>query len=199
MKARWHPTVPTGAVGPVRPAHRARPRLPTLCAGWRSADLAAHLLTRERRPDTALGMATTTWNRSRPWTTRVRHGARDTETWDTLVSRCAPAHRPYCGPWTRPSTRSSTSSTTRISAGDSRTGNRATSRPLMRPSSGAASAVCEVCPPPGRGTAGSARSGAAGPVKKGRPDREGPGRRSRPVAAGPQGGGPGGGRPPNPG
>ena len=31
------------------------PDSPTLCAGWRSADLAAHLLTRERRPDTALG------------------------------------------------------------------------------------------------------------------------------------------------
>jgi uncharacterized protein (TIGR03085 family) len=62
------------------------PDSPTLCAGWRSADLAAHLLTRERRPDAALGVVTN-WGPFKAWTTRVRDGARDTETWATLVSR----------------------------------------------------------------------------------------------------------------
>jgi uncharacterized protein (TIGR03085 family) len=32
------------------------PDQPTLCAGWRTADLAAHLVVRERRPDAALGV-----------------------------------------------------------------------------------------------------------------------------------------------
>jgi uncharacterized protein (TIGR03085 family) len=32
------------------------PNQPTLCAGWRTADLAAHLVLRERRPDAALGV-----------------------------------------------------------------------------------------------------------------------------------------------
>jgi uncharacterized protein (TIGR03085 family) len=33
------------------------PEQPTLCAGWSTADLAAHLVTRERRPDAAAGIA----------------------------------------------------------------------------------------------------------------------------------------------
>jgi uncharacterized protein (TIGR03085 family) len=32
------------------------PREPTLCAGWTTADLAAHLVLREHRPDAGLGM-----------------------------------------------------------------------------------------------------------------------------------------------
>jgi uncharacterized protein (TIGR03085 family) len=32
------------------------PEQPTLCTGWRTADLAAHLVLRERRPDAALGV-----------------------------------------------------------------------------------------------------------------------------------------------
>jgi uncharacterized protein (TIGR03085 family) len=32
------------------------PDAPTLCAGWRTADLAAHLVLRERRPDAGLGI-----------------------------------------------------------------------------------------------------------------------------------------------
>jgi uncharacterized protein (TIGR03085 family) len=34
----------------------AGPDQPTLCAGWRTADLAAHLVLRERRPDAGLGV-----------------------------------------------------------------------------------------------------------------------------------------------
>ena len=33
------------------------PDAPTLCAGWQTGDLAAHLVVRERRPDSAVGMA----------------------------------------------------------------------------------------------------------------------------------------------
>jgi uncharacterized protein (TIGR03085 family) len=35
---------------------RTGPAEPTLCAGWRTVDLAAHLVLRERRPDAALGI-----------------------------------------------------------------------------------------------------------------------------------------------
>jgi uncharacterized protein (TIGR03085 family) len=73
------------------------PDSPTLCAGWRSADLAAHLLTRERRPDTAVGMVTNL-GPFKSWTTRVRDGARDTETWDTLVSRVRSGPPPLLRP-----------------------------------------------------------------------------------------------------
>jgi len=34
----------------------AGPGAPTLCEGWRTADLAAHLVMRERRPDAAAGL-----------------------------------------------------------------------------------------------------------------------------------------------
>ncbi len=37
--------------------HDLGPDQPTLCAGWRTADLAGHLVLREHRPDAALGMA----------------------------------------------------------------------------------------------------------------------------------------------
>jgi len=35
---------------------RVGPEHPTLCAGWNTYDLAAHLVTRERRPDAAAGI-----------------------------------------------------------------------------------------------------------------------------------------------
>ncbi len=35
---------------------RTGPDAPTLCEGWRTADLAAHLVLRERRPDAAAGL-----------------------------------------------------------------------------------------------------------------------------------------------
>lgn len=47
----------------------AGPRAPTLCGGWTAHDLAAHLVAREQRPDSAPGL------RLRPlagWTERVR-------------------------------------------------------------------------------------------------------------------------------
>jgi len=35
---------------------KAGPQAPTLCDGWNAADLAAHLVLRERRPDAAVGI-----------------------------------------------------------------------------------------------------------------------------------------------
>ncbi|HTW06216.1 MAG TPA: TIGR03085 family metal-binding protein [Acidimicrobiales bacterium] len=66
--------------------HELGPDAPTLCEGWRSADLASHLVARDRRPDATPGMTL----RARPfrrWTDRVQQGVRDTMTWDALVER----------------------------------------------------------------------------------------------------------------
>ncbi len=62
------------------------PDVPTLCPPWRSADLAAHLVARDRRPDAMPGM-TVRAAPFGPWTDRVQQGFRDTMTWDVLVER----------------------------------------------------------------------------------------------------------------
>ncbi|MEV6207757.1 TIGR03085 family metal-binding protein [Kitasatospora sp. NPDC051914] len=49
----------------------AGPQAPTLCAGWTTADLAAHLVLRERRPDAAAGIRITPLA---GWTERVQRG-----------------------------------------------------------------------------------------------------------------------------
>jgi uncharacterized protein (TIGR03085 family) len=46
------------------------PSAPTLCEGWRTADLAAHLVLRERRPDAAAGVL---GGPLAPYTRRVHH------------------------------------------------------------------------------------------------------------------------------
>ena len=48
---------------------RVGPDAPTLCQGWTAADLAAHLLVRERRPDTLPGLVVPALA---GWTDRVR-------------------------------------------------------------------------------------------------------------------------------
>ena len=58
------------------------PDAPTLCEGWSSGDLAAHLVLRERRPDAAAGIVL------RPlagYTSRVQDGVRRGRTWAQLV------------------------------------------------------------------------------------------------------------------
>ena len=60
------------------------PDVPTLCEGWRSADLAAHLYVREHRPDAGPGLAAplgplTTWSE------KVQRDARDTMDWGSLI------------------------------------------------------------------------------------------------------------------
>jgi uncharacterized protein (TIGR03085 family) len=62
------------------------PDAPTLCAGWTSADLAAHLYVRDRRLDAGPGNVV----KVPPfagWTKRVQDNARDLLKWEALLSR----------------------------------------------------------------------------------------------------------------
>jgi uncharacterized protein (TIGR03085 family) len=55
---------------------------PTLCEGWLTADLAAHLVVRERRPDSGPGLV---WPALAGYTDKVRRAVRDRTPWDKLV------------------------------------------------------------------------------------------------------------------
>jgi uncharacterized protein (TIGR03085 family) len=60
------------------------PDAPTMCEGWRTADLAAHLVIRDRRPDAAAGIII------RPLsghTDRVQRARRDSTPWPQLVDQ----------------------------------------------------------------------------------------------------------------
>ena len=59
------------------------PDAPTLCEGWVAADLAAHLVVRERRPDSGPGLV---WPPMAAYTEKVRLAARDRMSWDQLVA-----------------------------------------------------------------------------------------------------------------
>ena len=75
------------------------PDAPTLCAGWRTADLAAHLVARERRPDSGPGLV---WPPLAGYTDKVRCTVRDRTPWEKLVEtvRRGPPLllRPFDGP-----------------------------------------------------------------------------------------------------
>jgi uncharacterized protein (TIGR03085 family) len=58
------------------------PDAPTLCEGWCTADLAAHIVVRERRPDSGPGLV---WPPLAAHTEKVRQGARDRMPWEKLV------------------------------------------------------------------------------------------------------------------
>ena len=58
------------------------PEAPTLCEGWTTADLAAHLVVRERRPDTGPGLV---WPPMAAHTDKVRLVVRDRTPWEKLV------------------------------------------------------------------------------------------------------------------
>jgi uncharacterized protein (TIGR03085 family) len=60
------------------------PDAPTLCGDWTTRDLAAHLVVRERRPDTTLGSVLPGLG---GWTERARTGLRDGTSWEELVGR----------------------------------------------------------------------------------------------------------------
>jgi uncharacterized protein (TIGR03085 family) len=60
----------------------AGPDAPTLCDGWTASDLAAHVVTRDRRPDAAPGVMLTSFA---GWTDRVRDGYRDGHPYPELV------------------------------------------------------------------------------------------------------------------
>lgn len=58
------------------------PDAPTLCEGWLARDLAAHLVVRERRPDSGPGLV---WPRLADYTDKVRRATRDRLSWEDLV------------------------------------------------------------------------------------------------------------------
>jgi uncharacterized protein (TIGR03085 family) len=59
------------------------PEAPTLCEGWRNVDLAAHLVVRERRPDSGPGLV---WPPLANYTEKVRCTVRDRTSWEDLVA-----------------------------------------------------------------------------------------------------------------
>ena len=52
--------------------------------GWRTAELAAHLLTRDTRPDAVPGMVVAA---AQPWTQRVERRVRDAASYEDVVAR----------------------------------------------------------------------------------------------------------------
>ena len=73
--------------------------VPMLCEGWSTADLAAHLVVRERRPDSGPGLV---WPPLAGYTDKVRRVVRDRTPWEKLVEtvRSGPPLllRPFDGP-----------------------------------------------------------------------------------------------------
>jgi uncharacterized protein (TIGR03085 family) len=59
------------------------PDAPTLCEGWTTADLAAHLVVRERRPDSGPGLV---WPPLAGHTDKVRRSAKNRTPFDKLVT-----------------------------------------------------------------------------------------------------------------
>jgi uncharacterized protein (TIGR03085 family) len=75
------------------------PDAATLCEGWDTADLAAHLVARERRPDSGPGLV---WPPLAAHTEKVRRAVRDGSSWESLIEtvRRGPPLllRPFDGP-----------------------------------------------------------------------------------------------------
>ncbi|MDE3087427.1 MAG: TIGR03085 family protein, partial [Acidobacteriota bacterium] len=75
------------------------PDAPTLCEGWTTSDLAAHLVVRERRPDSGPGLV---WPPLAAYTDKVRLAARHRTSWETLVEKVRRGPpvvlRPFDGP-----------------------------------------------------------------------------------------------------
>jgi len=71
------------------------PDAPTLCEGWKTRDLAAHLVVRERRPDATLGIAVPFLA---DYTARVQNKVARSTGWDDLVelvSSGPPIYSPF--------------------------------------------------------------------------------------------------------
>lgn len=62
---------------------QAGPTAPTLCDGWTTLDLAAHLVLRERRPDAVAGIMV---GPLAGYTRRVQHGLATRESFDGLIT-----------------------------------------------------------------------------------------------------------------
>lgn len=63
---------------------RLGPEVETLCEGWKAADLAAHLVVRDRRPDAAAGILIGPLAER---TARIQAAERDRWSWPELVER----------------------------------------------------------------------------------------------------------------
>ena len=73
------------------PAVQSVPDAPTLCEGWKTRDLAAHLVVRERRPDATLGIAVPFLA---DYTAKVQNKvAQSTRPGTTSSNWCRPGHR----------------------------------------------------------------------------------------------------------
>jgi len=59
------------------------PGAPTLCEGWTTADMAAHLVVRERRPDSGPGLV---WPPLAHYTDKVRRSAKERLSWEKLIA-----------------------------------------------------------------------------------------------------------------
>jgi uncharacterized protein (TIGR03085 family) len=71
------------------------PDAPTLCEGWNSTDLAAHLVVRERRLDATLGIAVPFLA---DYTAKVQHKTAQSTSWHALVEMVAsgpPIYSPF--------------------------------------------------------------------------------------------------------
>ena len=108
------------------------PAAPTLCAGWDTAHLAAHLVVRERRPDALVGLGAEAAGGGGPlasWTHRLEDQLRESTPYAEVVDRLRggpPAWSPMRGrSCPTASTPPSSRSTTRTCAGPSRAGSRA--------------------------------------------------------------------------
>jgi len=58
----------------------------TLCEGWQTGDLAAHLVLRDHRPDAAPGMVTKRYPFG-PYTERLQRRLKESTPWDVLLER----------------------------------------------------------------------------------------------------------------
>jgi uncharacterized protein (TIGR03085 family) len=71
------------------------PDAPTLCDGWNTRDLAAHLVVRERRPDATLGIALPFLA---DYTAKVQNKVAQSTSWDDLVDKVSsgpPIYSPF--------------------------------------------------------------------------------------------------------
>lgn len=62
------------------------PDAPTLCAGWTTRDLAAHLYVREHRPDASAGIAVPAFAK---YTEKVQNQAAESNDWEALLDKIA--------------------------------------------------------------------------------------------------------------
>ena len=83
---------------------RLGPAAPTLCEGWKTAHLAAHLVVRERRPDAMVGLGAEAVGMGGPpaaWTHRLEDRLRESTPYAEVVGRLRagpPAWSPMAWP-----------------------------------------------------------------------------------------------------